>query len=177
VGEGPIESIEFKAPLEVHLDGLRVDSLATAALEINMRPRVQREVELDALGDLARIVGLDRAALDLMFDTSELSLDGNPPLRATHLVILRAGKRVMRLHDFRSTFSGEGVTVSSPRVSVEEAAMLGEGALQIKATPTAAVATVAFPGTLNLRIVLDHIDAARPKASFDIAAGPAGPAR
>lgn len=177
VGEGPFLSIEFKEPVEVRLEGFRIDSLTTASLEIDMRPRVHREVQLNTLGDLTRIVGLDHASLDLMFDTAELSLDRNPPLRATHAVIRRAGKPVMRFHDFRATFSGEGLTVSSPRAAVEEAALLGEGALLLKATPTAAVVTVAFAGHLDVKIVLDHIDATRPTAHFDVAVGAARPAK
>jgi hypothetical protein len=177
VGEGPFQSIEFKEPIDVHLDRFSITSLMTASLEIDMRPRVHREVELNALGDLTRIVGLDHAALDLMFDTAELSLDRHPPLLAGRAVIRRAGRPVMRFQDFKASFSGDGVTVSSPRASVEGAALLGEGALLIRATPTAAVATAAFPGGLSVKIVLDHIDAARPKADFTIAVGAAGPAR
>jgi hypothetical protein len=177
VGEGPIASIEFKEPLLVRLERLTISSLSCASLEIELRPRARRDVELNALGDLTRVAGLDRPVLDLMFDAAAISRDSNPPLLATRALVRRAGRPAIEFHDLRVVSGDEGMTLSSPRATVHQARMLGEGDLLLKATPTAAVATVAYPGSLHVTIVLDHIDATRPKAGFRVVFGAAAPAR
>ncbi|MDP1830125.1 MAG: hypothetical protein Q8L48_43075 [Archangium sp.] len=46
--------------------------------------------------------------------------------------------------------------------------------MRLTATPTAAVVSVAFAGDLEVKVVLDHIDATRPTADFNIALGAPG---
>jgi hypothetical protein len=177
VGEGPIASIEFKEPLLIELDRFAIASLTCASLEIELRPRAHREVELNTMGDLTRLIGLDRPVLDLMFDSAVISRDANPPLRAARAVVRRAGKVAIAFRDLRIVSGDKGMTVSSPRAMVPAAALLGEGDLVLKATPTAAVAAVSYPGGMHVTIVLDQIDATRPKADFRVAVGAVRPAR
>jgi hypothetical protein len=171
--KGPLESVLFKEPLRVHLGRLKIRSLTCASLEINLRPRAHREVELNALGDMTRLAGLDEPAVELMFDSAALSRERVPPLLATHAVVRRAGKPIAECHDLRVSRSGAGMTVSSPRAHVDQAPLLGEGSLQLTASPTAAAATVVFSGNMKVRVVLEHIDGAKPKVDFSIAVGSA----
>jgi hypothetical protein len=176
VAEGPLESIEFKEPLSIKLDGLKIGSLECALFEIDLRPSAHKEVELNTLGDLSRIVGLDQPALELMFDAAELSSAQNPPLLATRAVVRRAGKQVSSFQDLEVTSSAEGMTITSPATRLDQGALLGAGALRLTATPTAVTLTVAFAGDLKVKIVLDHVDATRPSADFNISIGePKGP--
>jgi hypothetical protein len=177
VGEGPIASIEFKEPLLIELDRFAIASLTCASLEIELRLRAHREVELNTMGDLTRLIGLDRPVLDLMFDSAVISRDANPPLRAARAVVRRAGKVAIAFRDLRIVSGDKGMTVSSPRAMVPAAALLGEGDLVLKATPTAAVAAVSYPGGMHVTIVLDQIDATRPKADFRVAVGAVRPGR
>lgn len=177
VAQGPLAAVELKAPLFVHLDGFRVGSIRCASVEIDLRPRAPREVALNALGDLTRLVGLEHAALDLMFDTAALSDQRAPPLLVTEVLVRRAGKVVISFHDLELTSSDVGLTLASPRAIFEPIALLGEGPLLLKATPTAAVVTFAVAAHLKIRVVLDHIDAIRPSAEFSVAADSARPGK
>jgi hypothetical protein len=171
VSEGPLESVLFTEPVSLHLEGFEVRSLAFTSLEINLRPAAAREVDRNTLGDMSRIVGLDQPALELMFDSAKLSRGRNPSLEAGHAVLRRAGKQVAGFRDLRVATSENGSTISSPHAHLDQAALLGEGALRLTATPTAAVFSVVFAGDLKVKIVLDHIDATRPTADFSVAIG------
>jgi hypothetical protein len=175
LAEGPLRAIEFQGPLSIHLDGFKVGSVTCASIEVDLRPRVQRDVELDVLGDLSRLVGLEQAALDLMFDTAELSGRKAPRFLAAQAVVSREGQVVIRFHELDVTSGDEGMTVSSPRACFEPAAVLGEGPLVLKATPTLAVVTFAFSKSMRVEIVLDRIDGARPAAQFKLALEPSRP--
>lgn len=175
VTEGPLESIVFKEPLSIQLKGLEIGALACSSLEINLRPSAHREVDLNTLGDMSRIVGLDEPVLGLLFDSAKLSVDKNPPLLATQAVMRRGGKQVARFRELLLVSSDEGITISSPRVQLDQATLLGEGAMRLTATPTAAVVTVVFAGDLKVKVVLDHIDATKPTADFNIAIGESKP--
>lgn len=175
VTEGPLESIVFKEPLSVELKGLAIRALACPSVEFNLRPSEHRDVELNTLGDMSGIVGLDEPVLGLLFDSAKLSADKTPPLRATQVVLRRGGKQVARLRELLIVSSDEGITLSSPRVRLDQAELLGEGAMRLTATPTAAVVTVVFAGDLKVKVVLDHIDATRPTADFNIALGESSP--
>jgi hypothetical protein len=177
VAEGPLAAVELKAPLSIHLDGFQVGSIRCASVEVDLRPRAPREVALNALGDLTRLVGLEHAALDLMFDTAALSSQRAPPLLVTEMLVRRAGKVVISFHDLELTSSEVGLTLASPRAIFEPIALLGEGPLLLKATPTAAVVTFAVAAHLKVKVVLDHIDANRPSAEFSVAADSARPGK
>ena len=79
LAEGPLAAIAFKEPLSIQLDGFTVGPITCASVEVDLRPRLRREVELNTLGDLTPLVGLEQAALDLMFDTAALSSQKAPP--------------------------------------------------------------------------------------------------
>ena len=170
VDEGPVEAVEFKEPLSIHLLGLQVGSLSCAAVEIDLRARGQRQVELNALGDVSRLAGLQRPALDLMFDAAALSGQPAPPVLVARALVRRAGKVIIGFQDLEVTTTEAGMTLSSPRATFEPAGVLGGGPLLVKATPTAVVATFAFSSRVEARIVLDHVDATRPSAEFSLAA-------
>jgi hypothetical protein len=176
LAEGPIVALAFKEPLSIQLDGFKVGSITCASVEVDLRPRPRREVELNTLGDLTRLVGLEQAALDLMFDTAALSSQKAPPFQAGQAVVRREGQPVIRFHELEVTSSDQGMTVSSPRACFDPAAVLGEGPLVLKATSTLAVVTFAFSKSLRVEIVLDHIDAGRPTAEFRLALEPSRPA-
>jgi len=89
----------------------------------------------------------------------------------------RGGKVAIELSDLRIIYGDAGMTVSSPRAQVHAAAFLGHGDLVLKATSTAAVATIDYPGNMHVTIVLERIDAAIPKADFRVALGAARPAK
>ncbi len=168
VTEGPLESVVFKELLSIELEGLSFKELTCASLEINLRASAHRDVELNTLGDLSSIVGLDEQVLGLMFDSAKLSSDRNPPLLAARAVLRRAGKQVSSYRELRVVSTDEGTTITSPALQLAQAAVLGEGSMRLTATPTAAVVTVIF-GDLKIKIVLDHIDATKPSADFNIA--------
>jgi hypothetical protein len=176
LAEGPLMAIAFQEPLSIHLEGFKVGSITCVSVEVALRPRRRREVELNALGDLTRLVGLEQAALDLMFDTAALSSQKAPPFLAAQAVVSREGTPVIRFHELDVSSSAEGMTVSSPQASFEPASLLGEGPLVLKATSTLAVVTFAFSKSLRVEIVLDHIDAVRPTAEFRLALEPSRPA-
>jgi hypothetical protein len=176
LAQGPLMAVEFKGPVSVNLDGFKAGPITCASIEVDLRPRVKREVELNAMGDLTRVVGLEQAALDLMFDTAALSSQKAPPFLAAQAVVSREGKVVIRFQELDVTTSEEGITVSSPRASFEPASLLGEGPLVLKATTTLAVVTFAFSKNFRVEIVLDHIDAIRPTAEFRLALEPSRPA-
>lgn len=171
VAEGPLEAIEFKEPLSIELDGLSIRGLECASLEVNLRPLTHKEVELNTLGDLSRLIGLEQLVVELMFGTAQLSSQPNPPLLAARAVILRAGKRVSSSQDLRVISNEAGMTITSPALQLEQAPLLGEAALRLTATPTAVTVNVIFAGDLRAAVVLDHIDASRPSADFDISMG------
>ena len=172
VREGPLESITFKEPLFIRLDGVEC-----ASLEINLRPAAPREVDRNTLGSLSSIVGLDGPVLEMMFDSAKLSSDRNPSLLATRAVLRRAGKPVSSYQDLRVVSSDEGTIITSPAVQVAQATVLGPGALRLTATPTAVTLSVVFAKDLRVKVVLDHIDATKPSADFNIAIGESAPSR
>lgn len=166
VREGPLESITFKEPLFIRLDGVEC-----ASLEVNLRPAEPREVDRNTLGNLSSIVGLDGPVLEMMFDAAKLSSDRNPPLLATRALLRRAGKQVSSYQDLRVVATDEGTIITSPAVQVEPATVLGPGALQLTATPTAVKLNVVFAKDVRVKVVLDHIDSTKPSAAFNIAIG------
>lgn len=171
VAEGPLESVEFKEPLSIKLGGLEISALECASLEVNLRSSTHKEVDLNTLGDLSRLMGLDQLALELMFGTAKLASDPNPPLRAAQAVLRLAGKQVSSYRDLEVISNAAGMTITSPAVQLDQAALLGAGVLRLTATPTAVTVTVVFAGDLKVKVVLDHIDASRPSADFEISIG------
>lgn len=177
VAEGPLEWVEFKEPLSIKLSGLEIAALECPSLEVNLRPSTHKEVELNTLGDLSRLIGLDRLVLALMFDSAKLSSNPNPPLLAARAVLRRAGTQVSRYQDLEVVSNEAGMTITSPAVQLDQAALLGAGALRLTATPSAVTVTVLFAGDLKVKVVLDHIDATRPSADFDISIGSSAPGK
>ncbi len=175
VTKGPLESIEFKEPLFIKLDGLEIEALECASMEVNLRASEHREVDLNTLGDLSSIMRLDEPVLGLMFDSAKLSSDPQPPLLARRAVLRRAGKQVSTSQDLRVISNDAVMTVTSPAIQVDQAALLGTGVLRLTATLTAVTVTMLFAGDLRVKIALDHIDATKPSADFNIALGKSMP--
>ena len=174
LAEGPLEWIEFKEPLFVTLDGFAIASLVCGSLEVNLRPTAHKEVTLNTLGDLTRIAGVEQQVLELMFDSATLSADANPPLFATHAVLRLGGKEVTTYEDMKVVSTETEMTVTSPSIRLAQPAVLGPGVLRLTARPTAVTLQVAF-ADFKIKIVLDHVDATRPTADFDLTMGTARP--
>lgn len=174
VAEGPLEWIEFKEPLFITLDGLSIGSLVCGSLEVNLRPFTHKEVTLNTLGDLTRIAGVEQQVIELMFDSATLSADVNPPLFATHAVLRLGGKEVTTYEDLKVVSTRTEMTVTSPSTRLAQPAVWGPGVLRLTASPTAVTLKVAF-ADFKIKIVLDHVDATRPTANFDLTMGTARP--
>ncbi len=168
VAAGPLKTIEFKTPLEIHLDRFKL-RLACDSLDIDLHPREHRDIEMNVLGDLARIAGADQPALELMSDAADLSRDDNPPLLAARAVVRLAGKPVTEFRELRVISTETGMVVSSPDCRVDQVALLGSAVLRLVATPTAAIVNVAFKSAhLDIKVELERLDSAKPRAAFTI---------
>jgi hypothetical protein len=169
VRQGPLQIVEFKEPLYIHIHRFKIAVATCNDLRIDMRPRAHQEVEKNTLGDLTRLVGADEPAVELMFDSAKLSEDDNPRIFAAHARITRATKPIVEFRDLHVTSTDEGMVVTSEKAHVDQAAILGDGVLRLVATPTAATVDVKFAKALKVKVVLDHVDATKPKVDFNIA--------
>ncbi len=174
VAEGPLEWIEFKEPLFIKLEGLSIGSLGCGSIELNLRPSTHKEVTLNTLGDLTRIAGVEHQVLELMFDSATLSSGVHPPLFAAHAVLRLGGKEVATYEELKVVSTETAMTVTSPSVRLAQFAVWGPGVLRLTASPTAVTLKVAF-ADFKIKIVLDHVDATRPTADFDLTLGTAQP--
>jgi len=168
VKEGPLESIEFKSPVRVVLHGAGIEIIRVASLSLDLRVRGQPDVEMNTLGDVTKLLGADHPAIELMIDTAVLSKEKSPPVLAEEVKVTRGGEPVAELHEMRVVSTSEGVVVTSPRAHISQAAPLGEGSLRVEASSTTARANVVFLNKLKVKLVVDHIGAAKPTANFDI---------
>ena len=95
--EGPLQSIEFHAPLYVDLEGLGIGLVHSESVTIAHRAQAHRDVELNTLGDITRIAGFDEPAIEMLFDAAQMSARKIPPFFVSHATVLRAGRLVARL--------------------------------------------------------------------------------
>jgi len=168
VKKGPLESIEFKTPVRVVLKGMKIELIRVASLAIDLRVRGQPDVDLNGLGDITKLLGADHPAIELMIDTALLSKDKNPPVLVEDARITRGGVPVTEMHQLRVISTEEGMVVTSPRANISQAAQLGEGSVRVEATSTTARVDVVFLSKLKVKLLVDHIGAARLTAAFQI---------
>jgi len=76
--EGPLQSIELKAPIYDELEGLGIGLVHSESVTIALRAQAHRDVELNALGDMTRVVGFDEPAVEMMPHSAQMSARKGP---------------------------------------------------------------------------------------------------
>ena len=168
---GPLQSVEFNAPLYVDLEGFGIGLVRSESVTMALRAQPHRDVELNTLGDMTRIVGMDEPAVAMMFDSAQMSAREVPPFLAGHAKILRAGQSIATLRDMRVTPLPTGMSISSRDMRVDQASALGDAALMMTATPDRVVVDVQFQSNLRAKVSADHMRAVRPSIRFEIGLG------
>ena len=172
--EGPLQSIEFHAPLYVDLEGLGIGLVHSESVTIALRAQAHRDVELNTLGDMTRIVGFDEPAVEMMFDSAQMSTRKVPPFLVSRAIVLRAGRLIATLRDMRVTPRQTGMSISARDVRVNQAAALGDASLTMTASPDRVVVDVHFQSNLRAKVTAEHMRALRPNVRFEIAVGESG---
>src|SRR5450432_4659861 len=111
--EGPLQSIEFRTPLYVDLEGLGVGLVHSESLTVVLRAQPHRDVELNTLGDMTRIVGFDEPAVEMMFDSAQMSTRKVPPFFVSRASVFRADRAIATLRDMRVTPMPTWMSVSA----------------------------------------------------------------
>jgi hypothetical protein len=169
--EGPLQSIEFRAPVYVDLQGLGIGLVHSESVTVALRAQAHRDVELNALGDMTRIVGFDEPAVEMMFDSAQMSTRKVPPFLVARANVLRAGRLIATLHEMRVEPTQTGMSVSSRDVRVEQAAALGDASLVMTASPDRVHVDVHFQSNLRAEVTAEHMRALRPSVRFEIGVG------
>lgn len=172
--DGPLQSVDFHGPLYVDLNGLGIGLVHTESIIIALRARPHRGVELNRLGDMTKIAGFDEPAVELMFDSAQMSAQKVPPFLASRATVLRAGETITTLRDLRVTAMQEGMSISAARMRVNQAAALGDASLKMTATPDRVAVDVHFHSNLTAKVTAEHMRAPRPKIGFEIGVGESG---
>jgi hypothetical protein len=171
---GPLQSIEFRAPLYVDLDGLGIGLVHSESVTIALRAQAHRDVELNTLGDMTRIVGFDEPAVEMMFDSAQMSTRKVPLFLVSRANVLRAGRSIATLRDMRVTPMQTGMSMSSRDVRVDQASALGDASLMMTATPDRVLVDVHFQSNLRAKVTAEHMRALRPNVRFEIGVGENG---
>jgi hypothetical protein len=169
--EGPLQSVEFHAPLYVDLEGLGLVLVHSDSVTIALRAQAHRDVELNALGDMTRIVGFDEPAVEMMFDSAQMSTRKVPPFLVSRANVLRAGRLIATLRDMRVTPMQTGMSISSRDVRVDQASALGDASLMMTASPDRVLVDVHFQSNLRAKVTAEHMRALRPSVRFEIGVG------
>jgi len=169
--EGPLQSIVFHAPLYVDLEGLGIGLVHSESVTIALRAQPHRNVELNTLGDMTRIVGFDEPAVELMFDSAQMSARKVPPFRVSRANVLRAGQSIATLRDMRVSPMQTGMSISSGDMRVNQASALGDASLVMTASPDRVLVDVHFQSNLRAKVTAEHMRALRPNVRFEIGVG------
>ena len=175
--EGPLQSIEFHTPLYVDLEGLGIGLVHSESVTIALRAQAHRDVELNTLGDMTRIVGFDEPAVEMMFDSAQMSTRKVPPFVVSRANVLRASRSIATLRDMHITPTRTGMSISSRDVRVNQAAALGDASLMMTASPDRVVVDVHFQSNLRAKVTAEHMRALLPNVRFEIGAGENGAPR
>jgi len=168
---GPLQSIHFAAPLYVDLSGLHIERLHCAAVTISLRAQPHPDVELNTLGDLSAIAGLDEPAIELMFDAAYLAAHPALPFRAASVTVLRAGQPLAVLTDLRMMPLPEGISLAVRSMRARQISAPGVASLLVKASPEVAQAVLQFQSKLRVTVTADNVQAPRPRVRFELARG------
>ena len=169
--EGPLQSIEFHAPLYVDLKGFGIGLVHSESVTIAMRARAHRDVELNTLGDMTHILGFDEPAVEMMFNAAQMSARNAPPFLASRATVLREGRLLATLRDMRVLSMQPGMSVSSPDIRVEQASALGHASLMMTANPDRVVVNVHFQSNVRATVTAEHMRAPRPSVRFEVGVG------
>jgi hypothetical protein len=172
--EGPLQSIEFHTPLYVDLEGLGIGLVHSESVTIALRAQTHRDVELNSLGDMTRIVGFDEPAVEMMFDSAQMSTRTVPHFFVSRANVLRADRSIATLRDMRVTPVQTGMSISARDMRVNQASALGDASLKMTSSPDRVLVDVHFQSNLRAKVTAEHMRAARPKVSFEIGVGENG---
>ena len=175
--EGPLQSIEFHTPLYVDLEGLGIGLVHSESVTIALRAQAHRDVELNSLGDMTRIVGFDEPAVEMMFDSAQMSTRTVPIFVVSRANVLRAGRSIATLRDMRVTPVQTGMSISARDVRVNQASALGDASLIMTASPDRVLVDVHFQSNLRAKVTAEHMRALRPSVRFEIGVGENGARR
>jgi len=173
--DGPLQSIHFHAPTYVDLTGLEIGLMHCASVTIELRAQPHRDVELNTLGDITSIVGLNEPAVELLFDAAQMSARKTPSFLASSATVLRATRPIASLSDMRVTPTHTGLSISVRSVRVNQVSALGEASLRMVASPDYAFTDLHFHSTLHVTVTAEHLRAEHPNVRFEIARGESGP--
>lgn len=166
---GPLQSIQFTAPLFVDLRGLQIERLRCATVTIVLRAQPHPEVELNTLGDLSAIAGLNEPAIELLFDAARLAAHPTFPLLAASVTVLRAGQALAVLTDLRIMPLPAGISLAARSMRARQLSALGVASLLVKASPEHVEALLQFQSKLRVTLSADNMAAPRPKVRFTLA--------
>jgi hypothetical protein len=169
--EGPLQSIHFHAPLYVDLDGFGIALVHSESVTIALRAQPHRDVELNALGDITSIFGLDKPAVELMFDSGQMSARKMPPFLAARANVLRADRSIATLSDMRVTPMHAGMLISAREIRIGQISALGVASLQMTASPDRVFADFHFHSKLRVKVTAENMRAHRPTVRFEIGVG------
>jgi hypothetical protein len=168
---GPLQSIHFHAPTYVDLIGLDIGLIHCASVTISLRARPHRDVELNTLGDITTVVGLNEPAIELLFDAAQMSARKTPSFLASSATVLRASQPIASINDMRVTQTHTGISISAPRMRVNQVSALGDASLRMSASPDHAFTDLHFHSNVHVTITAEHLQARRPDVRFEIARG------
>lgn len=168
---GPLQSIHFAAPLYVDLSGWHIERLHCASVTISLRAQPHSDVELNTLGDLTAIAGLDEPAIELMFDAAHMAAHPAPPFLAASVTVLRAGLPLAVLTDLRMMPLPEGMSLVARSMRARQISALGVASLRATASPERAQAVLQFESKLRVTVTAEHLQAPRPRVRFEVARG------
>lgn len=172
--DGPLQSIHFHAPTYVDLSGLEIGLMHCASVTVELRPQPHRDVELNTLGDITSIVGLNEPAIELLLDAAQMSARKTPSFLASSATVLRATRPIASLSDMRATPTHTGLAISVRSVRVNQVSALGEASLRMTASPDHVFTDFHFHSGLHVTITAEHLRAERPNVRFEIARGDSG---
>jgi hypothetical protein len=104
LSEGPITKFSAESNTVVLLDGLHLRSVNIPRATIDQRDRDMTNVESNALGDLAQVIGMRDSLCKGLLDASEMYSDSDMLLQVGVMTQKRKGKTESVMHGFRRTF-------------------------------------------------------------------------
>ena len=168
---GPLQSIHFAAPLHVDLGSGHIAAVRCATATLALRAQPHREVELNTLGDLTALVGLDEPAVELMFDAAYLAERPTLPLRVANVTVLRDGRPLAMLTELQVLPLPDGLSLAARSLRAGQISALGAASLYATASPGHARAVLKYPSRLRITVIAEHLDAPKPSVRFEIAHG------
>lgn len=169
--KGAMRSLAFKTSVGVNLDGFEPGRIHASDIDIDLRTRPHRDVELNFLGDLMSIGGFDDVIVDLILDSASLPLRDLPRVSCARMNLTRDGAPVATLRHVRIEARTGGTLITARSAEIEGVSdLLGTARFELWVNATHARGAVTSPSGFHAEVKAVRLASPNPEFQFAIGA-------